>query len=78
MKYLIRKKKPKCYHVFVGSDTLCRLYSTGGLSKKKYVLSSTPGDLPVCQLCGAVMKLTEGDDGSIESAPLSEKKKELD
>lgn len=79
MKYLIRKKKPKCVHVFIGGDTLCRLYSTGGLSPSKYTLSTNDSNLPMCKMCADVIKLNQGDkpEKAIEAAPISVQKKEL-
>lgn len=50
-KYLIRKKKAKVAHIFSGDDTLCRMYSTGGLAKKKYIISYESKSLPICELC---------------------------
>ena len=79
MQYLIRKKKPKCHHVFVDGDTLCRLYSTGGMKKKKYRVAESPEGLTICTMCGNVLKLTTGDEAKakIEKAAISERKKEL-
>lgn len=38
MEYLVRKKNKSRYkkHVWIGNDTACRMWSTGGLVKKKY------------------------------------------
>jgi len=50
MKYLIRKLKSKTKHIWTGYDIACRMYSTGGLKKKKYEVVDS-SDLPVCTMC---------------------------
>lgn len=53
MKYLLRKKvTPKTrVHYFENGDTLCRMYSTGGLRKDKYkTIPINPG-LSICTMC---------------------------
>ena len=51
MEYLIRSRKPKVIHIWNGKDTACRLYSTGGLVKDRYIALSNPPNLPVCTMC---------------------------
>lgn len=48
--YLVRKKNAKTAHLWTGFDTVCRMYSTGGLRKKAYhaVHDSV---LPLCAMC---------------------------
>ena len=48
--YLVRKKNAKTVHIWTGYDTVCRMYSTGGLRKKAYevVIKS---DMPICHMC---------------------------
>lgn len=48
--YLIRKKKAKTAHLWDGEDTVCRMYSTGGLNKRHYKIVY-PNELPVCTMC---------------------------
>lgn len=53
--FLIRKKSPKSAHIWNNNDTVCRMYSTGGLNKKKYkVVKDT--DVKLCKICEAVAK----------------------
>lgn len=49
--FLMRKKNPKTAHMWLGNDTACRMYSTGGLVKSKYSLSNDKQDLRICQMC---------------------------
>lgn len=54
MKYLVAVKpswKRKKSHLWDGKDTLCRLYSTGGIAGEKYMLSDSPREAGICQLC---------------------------
>ena len=51
--YLVRKNPNhrQVAHYWNGSDTLCRLYSTGGMAKGKYEVVDKIGDLPICTMC---------------------------
>ncbi len=54
MKYLVVVKhswKGKKSHLWDGNDTLCRMYSTGGLTGRKYRLSDSSGESDICQMC---------------------------
>lgn len=52
MQYLIRKGKNRAAHIWLGSDTACRMWSTGGIPKRKsFVLEPDSGDLRVCHMC---------------------------
>lgn len=53
--YMVRKKKPKTAHIWTGFDTVCRMYSTGGLVKKSYQALMTT-DLPICAMCNVNSK----------------------
>lgn len=53
--YLVRKKKAKTAHLWTGFDTVCRMYSTGGLRKKSYQAVAQT-DLPICTMCGTNSK----------------------
>jgi len=48
--YLVRKDKMKTKHLWRDTDTVCRLFSTGGLNQANYevVKEST---LPTCVMC---------------------------
>ena len=57
MKFLVAKNpdSKKKAHLWDDGDTYCRMYSTGGMGKKKYhVVDSTERD--VCQMCQNVFK----------------------
>jgi hypothetical protein len=47
-------KKKSSAHLWDGVDTVCRLYSTGGMSKKKKQVTTTTYGRPVCSLCLSV------------------------
>ena len=50
--YLIPKRQTKKRaHLWTGTDTVCRMYSTGGLGKRHYVVSETQAGHDVCQNC---------------------------
>ncbi len=53
MQYLIRDKgKNKAYHIWTGDDTACRMWSTGGMQKKKgYTLHDETMGLRLCCMC---------------------------
>ena len=56
MKYLIRRGKKKARaHLWLGRDTVCRLYSTGGIkAKSKFIVCDSPENRPICVMCGIV------------------------
>jgi hypothetical protein len=58
MEYLARKGKPRVYHLFTGTDTVCRMYSTGGLKKQKYAIIDDIGERSLCAMCQNVAKKT--------------------
>ena len=64
MRYLIRKKRAKVKHIWsdVFSDTACRMYSTGGLNKKRYKEVGA-SDLPECENCLRNMRLAKQGKG---------------
>jgi len=41
-------------HLWDDGDTYCRMYSTGGLSKKKYIVVEDRGNTNICKLCNNV------------------------
>jgi hypothetical protein len=47
--YLLKKVKPKVYHLFADGDTVCNLYSSGGLSNA-HIVTEKPG-VPLCRMC---------------------------
>ena len=55
--YLIRgagKGRKACAHLWDGADTVCRMWSTGGLAKRKYSVQGKDMGLPVCSMCANV------------------------
>ena len=56
--YLLRKRltAKSVAHIWTGSDTACRMYSTGGLNPKKYKLSKESYDLKICTMCRNVQE----------------------
>lgn len=53
--FLIGKKKGAA-HLWDGSDTACRMYSTGGMSRKKKTVSQSAYGRPICSMCLAANK----------------------
>ena len=52
MKYLVRKKGQKQKaHLWTGGDTVCRMWSTGGLKQPQFDVVDTPGDHEICHMC---------------------------
>lgn len=57
MKYALNeKKKSSRAHIWdeEKQDTKCRMYSTGGLKKKRIVVDDNPQGRLICQLCSSV------------------------
>lgn len=54
--YLVRKneKSRKVAHIWLGEDTACRQYSTGGMTQKRYITVFEIGNLPICAMCASV------------------------
>ena len=49
MKYLVNKKKESGKaHLWDDGDTYCKMYSTGGLRKKRYEVVDDKEDKEVC------------------------------
>ena len=50
--YLLNpKKKKSAAHIWIGSDTACRMYSTGGMVKTKQEVFSQTFGKPICLMC---------------------------
>ena len=64
MEYIGRKSS-KVVHILdksdKGIDSYCRMYSTGGLNKRKYSIVQK-GDRRICQMCGNVYREITGVD----------------
>lgn len=51
--YLVPRKRGSAAHYWNGDDSLCRMFSTGGLSKSNYLVSGDVAGRKVCALCRA-------------------------
>lgn len=49
--YLIKKVSDGTAHYWTGFDTVCKLYSTSSMKKKKYSVSETNLGRRVCVMC---------------------------
>ena len=57
MKYLYNPNKTKhAAHLWDDGDTYCKMYSTGGMTKKKKQVFDSPSDRRVCQMCQNVWR----------------------
>lgn len=54
--YLIRKRLNGKAHHWDGSDTKCRMASTGGISMRKYMVAESSCQLLVCHLCAEKLR----------------------
>jgi hypothetical protein len=61
--FLIRDSgKSKAAHIWTGSDTACRMWSTGGLKKRRgYSIWSHPDGHSICHMCSNAAKLPQAD-----------------
>ncbi len=52
MPFLIRNRGKKVKaHIWLGNDTACRMYSTGGLRQPRYEVHETSCGRPICTMC---------------------------
>jgi len=57
MKYLVNPNKPASRaHLWDEGDTYCKMYSTGGMRKKKYKPTDDPQGKGICLMCQNVWK----------------------
>ncbi len=49
--FLVSKKRKARAHYWDGSDTKCRMASTGGLSMHRYSVTDDPGARLLCHMC---------------------------
>jgi hypothetical protein len=59
-RYLVRKKGGGKTHLWDGSDTKCRMASTGGLLMRKYVVSDVSCGRPICHMCQVAVGIIDG------------------
>lgn len=51
MTYLVRKTGKARAHLWIGDDTACHMWATGGLKHSHYEISETDGGQEICQMC---------------------------
>lgn len=55
--WLIRKRGLKARaHIWNGSDTACRMWSTGGLKRDLFECSPDRGQHEICHMCAVVAR----------------------
>jgi hypothetical protein len=53
--FLLNPNKHKSSaHLWTGSNTVCKLYGTGGMNKSRQMLSTTTRGKPICTMCLSV------------------------
>ena len=60
MEYLVKKNGASVAHLWDDGDTYCRMYSTGGLAKKKYVVVQSRDGKEICHMCNNVFEEYSG------------------
>jgi hypothetical protein len=63
-RFLIRNegKKSKA-HIWIESDTACRMWSTEGIKKSRYSVTETRGDREICHMCAHIFGVPESERG---------------
>jgi hypothetical protein len=57
MKYLIKKTGVKVRaHIWTGEDTVCRMWSTGGLRQQRFEVREDRGDHQICHMCFSIQE----------------------
>lgn len=80
MKFLINKRLniKKRAHYWNGTDTLCRMFSTGGLRSRQLVVADTSYGMPVCSMCRkAAIKQGLVEERSVHVTPLSTEERRI-
>lgn len=55
--WLIRKKGKKVKaHIWLGNDTVCRMYSTGGMKPTRYETSESRDEHEISHMCATLNK----------------------
>jgi very-short-patch-repair endonuclease len=49
--FLMRGESARIAHLWTGSDTLCRMFSTGGMRQDRFSVHMDPGAAEICHLC---------------------------
>jgi hypothetical protein len=58
--FIRRKGKKQAAHIWDGTDTLCRMASTGGLKLSRFAVTDDKGEHDICHMC-AVMQKKQSD-----------------
>lgn len=54
-KFLVRRVGSKSRaHLWNGSDTACRMFSTGGMCRDRYFCVTHPGPREICWMCQSI------------------------
>lgn len=53
-RYLVAQGPNAKAHLWTGTDTVCRMWSTGGLDQRLYRVTDNPKQRPTCTMCAAV------------------------
>jgi hypothetical protein len=57
MQYLLNpRKKISAAHLWLGNDTACKMYSTGGLRPERQKIFDTPMEKKICLMCSNNMR----------------------
>lgn len=55
--FLIRNRGQKQKaHIWRGNDTVCRMWSTGGLKRKNFAICDSPQGHEICHMCALLME----------------------
>jgi len=52
-RYLVNPQRRAKSHIWTGNDTLCKMWSTGGLKRESYEVAEQPGLNGICSMCSA-------------------------
>ena len=52
-RYLANPQRRAKSHIWIGNDTLCKMWSTGGLKRDSYEVAEQPGLNGICSMCSA-------------------------
>lgn len=56
VEYLLNPKTPGSKaHVWLGLDSACKMFSTGGMGKRRQKLFTTPMGKKICEMCATVV-----------------------
>lgn len=75
--FLLRRKRKNSSvaHAWVGGDTACRMWSTGGIRKAKYEFSVSAEGHRLCQMCVNVLGYDPSDEsGSLLDYPSTQRR----